>query len=149
MLYELRLGKETGAYLPKDIMYDNPKSIALLAGTQIVKSFASLNAAMTLTDHKQKEYSQILSSVDSLAAALRALQEDVLVVEGQSSRLRYEETRLRHEFSAFNEAITEANGRLLEEYAPLLRGLYKSVKEQASQQKEEVFKMEREVRELA
>jgi hypothetical protein len=31
----------------------------------------------------------------------------------------------------------------------LLRGLYKSVKEQVSQQKEEMFKMEREVRELA
>jgi hypothetical protein len=44
--------------------------------------------------------------------------------------------RLRHEFAAFGEAITEANSRLLEEYAPLLRGLYKSVKEQASQQKE-------------
>lgn len=49
--------------------------------------------------------------------------------------------RLRHEFAAFGESITEASSRLLEEYAPLLRGLYKSVKEQASQQKEEMFKM--------
>jgi hypothetical protein len=54
VLYELRLGKESGAYLPKDIMYDNPKSIALLAGSQIVKSFASLNSTMAVSDNKQK-----------------------------------------------------------------------------------------------
>lgn len=54
VLYELRLGKQSGAYLPKDIMYDNPKSISLLAGSQIVKSFASLNATMAVSDNKQK-----------------------------------------------------------------------------------------------
>lgn len=54
VLYELRLGKERGAYLPKDIMYDNPKSISLLAGSQIVKSFTSLNASMAISDNKQK-----------------------------------------------------------------------------------------------
>jgi hypothetical protein len=54
VLFELRLGKESGAYLPKDIMYDNPKSISLLAGTQIVRSFTSLNASMALSGNKQK-----------------------------------------------------------------------------------------------
>ena len=54
VLYELRLGKESGAYLPKDIMYDNPKSIALLAGSQIVKSFSSLNASMAISENKKK-----------------------------------------------------------------------------------------------
>jgi hypothetical protein len=77
-------------------MYDNPKSIALLAGSQIVKSFSSLNATMAVSDTKQKEYAQTLSSVDSIAATLRLLQDDITTAETQSTKLRYEEMRLRH-----------------------------------------------------
>ncbi len=77
-------------------MYDNPKSIALLAGSQIVKSFSSLNATMAISDNKQKEYSQTLSTVDSIAATIRLVQEDITAAETQSTKLRYEEMRLRH-----------------------------------------------------
>jgi hypothetical protein len=54
VLYELTLGKDSGPYLTKDIMHSNPKSIALLAGSQIVKSFASLNQSLNLCETKQK-----------------------------------------------------------------------------------------------
>jgi hypothetical protein len=54
VLYELSLGKDNGPYLSKDIMYSNPKSIALLAGSQIVKSFSSFNASMNMSESKQK-----------------------------------------------------------------------------------------------
>lgn len=53
-LYELSLGKDNGPYLSKDIMYSNPKSIALLAGSQIVKSFSSFNQSMNISESKQK-----------------------------------------------------------------------------------------------
>jgi len=54
ILYELTLGKDNGPYLTKDIMHSNPKSISLLAGSQIVKSFASLNQSLNLCETKQK-----------------------------------------------------------------------------------------------
>lgn len=38
---------------------------------------------------------------------------------------------------------------LLDEYLPLLKGLHRVVKEQASLQKEEVFRMERELKSMA
>jgi hypothetical protein len=63
VLYELNLGKDNGPYLSKDIMFSNPKSIALLAGSQIVKSFSSFNACMNVSENKQKEYNQNLSYV--------------------------------------------------------------------------------------
>ncbi len=56
--------------------------------------------------------------------------------------------RLRQEFEQFNEAVTDSNARLLEEYMPLLKGLFRIVKEQASMQKEEMFRMEKELREM-
>lgn len=54
VMYELNLNKSQGPYLSKDIMHTNPKSIALLAGSQIVKSFSSLNQTLKLTENKQK-----------------------------------------------------------------------------------------------
>ena len=49
VMYELNLDKYQGPYLSKDIMHTNPKSIALLAGSQIVKSFTSLNQSLKFT----------------------------------------------------------------------------------------------------
>ena len=54
VMYELNLDKSQGPYLSKDIMHSNPKSISLLAGTQIVKSFATLNQTLKLTETKQR-----------------------------------------------------------------------------------------------
>jgi hypothetical protein len=54
VMYELNLDKSQGPYLSKDIMHSNPKSIALLAGSQIVKSFSTLNQTLKLTETKQK-----------------------------------------------------------------------------------------------
>ena len=54
VLYQLSLGKDNGPFLTKDIMHNNPKSIAMLAGSQIVKSFASLNQTLNLCETKQK-----------------------------------------------------------------------------------------------
>ena len=49
VMYELNLDKDQGPYLSKDIMHSNPKSIALLAGSQIVKSFSTLNQTLKFT----------------------------------------------------------------------------------------------------
>ena len=49
VMYELNLDKDQGPYLSKDIMHSNPRSIALLAGSQIVKSFSTLNQTLRLT----------------------------------------------------------------------------------------------------
>ena len=46
VMYELNINKDQGAYLRKDIMHSNPKSIALLTGSQIVKSFSTLNQTL-------------------------------------------------------------------------------------------------------
>lgn len=54
VMYELNLDKDQGPYLSKDIMHSNPKSIALLAGSQIVKSFSTLNQTLKLTETKQR-----------------------------------------------------------------------------------------------
>ena len=53
-MYELNLDKDQGPYLSKDIMHSNPRSIALLAGSQIVKSFSTLNQTLKLTETKQR-----------------------------------------------------------------------------------------------
>ena len=71
VMYELSIDKDQGPYLTKDIMHSNPKSISLLAGSQIVKSFASLNQTLNLTQNKQKEITQTLSSIDSFSATLK------------------------------------------------------------------------------
>lgn len=49
VMYELNIDKDQGPYLSKDIMHSNPRSIALLAGSQIVKSFSTLNQTLRLT----------------------------------------------------------------------------------------------------
>lgn len=54
VMYELNLDKDQGPYLSKDIMHSNPRSIALLAGSQIVKSFSTLNQTLKLTETKQR-----------------------------------------------------------------------------------------------
>ena len=54
VMYELNLDKDQGPYLSKDIMHSNPRSIALLAGSQIVKSFSTLNQTLRLTETKQR-----------------------------------------------------------------------------------------------
>lgn len=40
----------------------------------------------------------------------------------------------------------ESNASLLDQYMPLLKGLQKIVKEQSSIQKEELFRMQREIK---
>ena len=62
-MYELNLDKDQGAYLSKDIMHSNPRSITLLAGSQIMNSFTTLNKTLKLTEAKQKEYSTSLSAI--------------------------------------------------------------------------------------
>ena len=52
--YRLPLGKSDGPFLAKDIMHSNPRSIALLAGSNMVKSFGSLNQTLSLCNTKQK-----------------------------------------------------------------------------------------------
>lgn len=54
VMYGLNLDKEQGPYLSKDIMHSNPRSITLLAGSQIMNSFTSLNQTLKLTESKQK-----------------------------------------------------------------------------------------------
>ena len=46
VMYDLNIDKDQGPYLRKDIMHSNPKSIALLTGSQIVKSFSTLNQTL-------------------------------------------------------------------------------------------------------
>jgi hypothetical protein len=55
-------------------MYSNPKSIALLAGSQIVKSFSSFNASMNICESKQKEYHQSMSYVESVNSTITLLE---------------------------------------------------------------------------
>ena len=50
-------------------------------------------------------------------------------------KLKIEEYKLRNEFSTLNDGIIDSNNQLLEQYLPLLKGLHKVVKEQASLQK--------------
>ena len=63
--------------------------------------------------------------------------------------MKLEERQLRSEIYYLNEAIVDTNMSLLDEYLPLLKGLHRVVKEQASLQKEEVFRMERELKSMA
>lgn len=51
-------------------MYNNPKSIALLAGSQIVKSFSSLNQSMNICEMKQKEYNQTIGYVENINSTI-------------------------------------------------------------------------------
>jgi hypothetical protein len=49
ILYELGLNKDSGPYMLKDIMQNNPKSISLLTGAQILKSCISLNQTLKVS----------------------------------------------------------------------------------------------------
>ncbi len=69
-------------------MHNNPKSIALLAGTQIVRSFASLNQSMNLSEAKQKEYYQSLTHVDSLSTTIQSLEEEIQLNVGKDRKLK-------------------------------------------------------------
>jgi hypothetical protein len=69
-------------------MHNNPKSIALLAGTQIVRSFASLNHSMNLSETKQKEYYQSLTHVDSLSTTIQNLEEEIQLNVSKDRKLK-------------------------------------------------------------
>ena len=71
--YRLSLGIDDGPYLTKDIMHTNPRSIALLAGSNIVKSFSSLNQTLSLCNTKQKEYADRLTCIESVATQTASL----------------------------------------------------------------------------
>ena len=77
VMYELNLDKDQGPYLSKDIMHSNPRSIALLAGSQIVKSFSTLNQTLRLTETKQREYDNTLSSIESFSAMIKSLDDEI------------------------------------------------------------------------
>jgi len=77
-------------------MPSNPKSIALLAGTQIMRSFASLNQSMNLCESKQKEYYQTLMNVDSFQSTFQTLEEDISINMAKDRKLKIEEMRLRN-----------------------------------------------------
>jgi hypothetical protein len=89
-----------------------------------------------------------LGYVENMNSTIELLEEEIASNITKSNRLKIEEFRLKHEFAIFNDSINEMNSHLFDEYMPLLKGLYKSVKEQASHQKEEIFRMEKEIREL-
>ena len=57
------------------------------------------------------------------------------------SKLKVEESRLKKELFVLNDSVIDTNNNLLEQYLPLLKGLHKVVKEQASLQKEENFRV--------
>jgi hypothetical protein len=76
-------------------MPDNPKSIALLAGTQIMKSFASLNQSINLCESKQKEYNQTLINVECFQSTVKNLEEDISINISKDRKLKLEEIRLR------------------------------------------------------
>ena len=146
--YRLSLGKNDGPYLAKDIMHTNPRSIALLAGSNMVKSFSSLNQTLALCDTKQKEYMQHLTCIESVATQGAAMEQELQNCQTKDSKLKIEEMRLRHEFEILSEQVNESNNALLEENMPLLKGLYKVVREQSSLQREELFRLGRELKEM-
>jgi hypothetical protein len=128
VMYELNLDKDQGPYLSKDIMHSNPRSIALLAGSQIVKSFATLNQTLKLTETKQKEYDLSLSSIESFTATIKNVEDEIERTMKNDSKLKVEEIKLKSELSVLNDAVFESNNYLLEQYLPLLRGLHKVVR---------------------
>ena len=96
VMYELNLDKSQGPYLSKDIMHSNPKSIALLAGSQIVKSFSTLNQTLKLTETKQKQYDMTLSSIESFSALIKSLEDEIDRNAKCDSKLKVEEFKLRN-----------------------------------------------------
>ena len=147
-MYELNLDKDQGPYLSKDIMHSNPRSIALLAGSQIVKSFSTLNQTLKLTETKQRQYDSTLSSIENFTAMIKSLDDEIERNVKVDRRLKVEEGKLRNQFCTLNDTIIDSNNQLLEQYMPLLKGLHRVVKEQASLQKQENFRLERELKSM-
>lgn len=96
VLYELNLEKSQGPYLSKDIMHSNPKSISLLAGSQIVSSFSTLNQTLKLTETKQKEYDNTLSSIENFTALIKSLDDEIAMNMKVDRKLKIEEVKLRN-----------------------------------------------------
>lgn len=59
-LYSLDIGKNMGPFLPKDIMPNNPKSIGLLVGKEIVKSHLIMVRAIENSETKMKKVDENL-----------------------------------------------------------------------------------------
>lgn len=95
VMYELNIDKDQGPYLSKDIMHSNPRSITLLAGSQIMNSFSSLNQTLKLTETKQKEYTQSLSSIESFSAIVQNIEEGIQINLVKDKKLKAEEIKLR------------------------------------------------------
>jgi len=75
--YQLNLVTNQGPYLSKDIMHNNSKSISLLAGTNIIKSFAALNSTLKLCDSKQQQDNKELMNIESFSSIVRNLEDMV------------------------------------------------------------------------
>ena len=71
----------------------------------------------------------------------RNLEEEIERSLKIDSRLKVEEVKLKKELFVLNDSVIDTNNYLLEQYLPLLKGLHKVVKEQASLQKEENFRV--------
>jgi hypothetical protein len=77
-------------------MHSNPRSITLLAGSQIIKSFTTLNQTLKFTDNKQKEFTETLSSIESFKATIKSVEQEIQISISADRKLKMEENKLRH-----------------------------------------------------
>ena len=67
-----------------------------MAGSQIVSSFSTLNQTLKLTETKQKEYDNTLSSIENFTALIKSLDDEIAMNMKVDRKLKIEEVKLRN-----------------------------------------------------
>jgi len=88
VFYQIPLGKENGPFLSKDIMHNNPKSISLLTGTEILKSHTSMVNTLKFFDNQGSTKTTIGNSstqVENFNISYKYLDGELLIAKKTSA----------------------------------------------------------------
>ncbi|EAS01101.1 hypothetical protein TTHERM_00316540 (macronuclear) [Tetrahymena thermophila SB210] len=170
-LYSLNLGQNNGPYLTKDIMITNHKSLQLLNGKdEVAKSAASilsgvgtsiLNAPTVIYEppdiydertqqftNYDERYQSKLSASDSMNSVTQLIMERVS--RAKESSKEYEElaNEYKRDLENIQHTIHNNNINNIKEIQPMLREFHQRLKERLQEEKNENYKLQRELEQL-
>ncbi|CAD8086869.1 unnamed protein product [Paramecium primaurelia] len=163
-LYSLNLGQNNGPYLPKDIMLTNQKSLKLLQGDEVSKSVSNVLARAgmgqlyeppDIYDEKSKQFVNLdekyktrMSASDNVASMSTLYTTSIKQL--QDSLAEYKELikKTEEELKAMNEKINNDNITNIRELQPMLKVFHGKLKEKLHEEKNENYKLMREIEAL-
>ncbi|KAM3135677.1 hypothetical protein pb186bvf_012203 [Paramecium bursaria] len=160
-LYSLNLGQNNGPYLPKDIMLTNQKSLKLLQNDEVSKSTSSILAKAgmgqlqeppDIYDEKTKQfvnydekYKTKMSASDNVAAMSLLYTASIKGLVDGLKEYKDLIKQTEDELKAMNERINTENINNIKDLQPMLKEFHNKLKERLHEEKNENYKLLREI----